>query len=375
MKKVWVRRWLAVAAVAAVVFLSRGLFRTVVRLINQSKEYNTKCFYSNIADADATHFLLPQAKETKYVIFDHVEWTPDRHYRTYSEEDIEPYIDTLQQAGYQLQRFEKTYNTEYYEYDSDTDSEVKVHKEHTSHVVVAALDGKYIYISPYCGGCSVYLYETQAAPEGGVFPEEALEIIRTPEKCVDPARVRYVPEEYPASPVQEVLFNPVDVTPEGMFEKTGAQVFMVLTYEKDELPDQRYYIVRYGCAYEWNGRSSAAFLDVTGDGNTELCLIDYGGDRSTEEGWVMYECFSAFPKPGKDGLPKEYTLFAGDPDFELDKDDFHIIHPFSRFGDPDDPCVVGMDQKQYELTFSLGQLVLKGKDRWKTIRSNKDIDK
>ena len=119
-----------------------------------------------------------------------------------------------------------------------------------------------VYMECFCG------HET---PSDGLSPEQARDII---------------------DPDSELL--PIDVSPQGLFENTGGQIFMLPIYSLDywrrnygiddvsdiDIPENRLYYECY--SYVSGGRAitldmpDLAFADIDGDGEREMLVLGYG---------------------------------------------------------------------------------------------------
>ncbi len=110
------------------------------------------------------------------------------------------------------------------------------------------------------------------APENGVTEDEAARML------------------YPEKSSSKLKLHPLDITPEGFYEKTGAQIFVAPTFSFDRydkmgqpemkmaenknyfdcvtlIKDGKSFTVDYDCI---------ASADIDGDGKGEICILNYG---------------------------------------------------------------------------------------------------
>jgi|GEM_PF-2841510 hypothetical protein len=142
---------------------------------------------------------------------------------------------------------------------------------------VAYTDGCVILVYEQSNGCYVFAYTKGQTPDGGYTPDKASEILSTHGLRQD-APVRGIPmrnvEDLWGFYTPNTDVKPMDVTPEGMYEATGAQVFVTLLNKSDSLT-RHFYIVYDGVAVEWQC-GTAAFTDADGDGKKEILTIGKG---------------------------------------------------------------------------------------------------
>lgn len=321
----------------AVFFLSIGL-RALLKSVNRGKAWNTVWEVEKVAKFDATQFVLPDAEpEERNLVMDApgVDFRGDPAVRWYPYEARKAYIAKLRQEGYYVQ-----------EYDAD---------------FVAHKDDKTIYMEYGWQQMHLHVYVDRPTPEGGCTPEEAEAILmsnlfkglggsfpKLQGKSESPVR----------STITRVPRLVVDVTPDGMFERTGAQIFLTFvspftsgTYQVQ----QKFFVVRYGYAYEWTGKSSLCFADVTGDGNTELCMI------------TKAETFAAYAKPMANSLPQEYILEPGAEEIPP-KYDVPVTSRSELRLDGDEVTVLGADDREYKMVVENGSLVLIDRENGRVIR-------
>ncbi len=110
------------------------------------------------------------------------------------------------------------------------------------------------------------------APENGVSEDEAVQIL------------------YPEKSSSKLELHPLDITPEGFYEKTGAQIFVAPTFSFDrydktghpemKMAENKHYFDRVTLIK--NGKSFTvdydciASADIDGDGKGEICFLNYG---------------------------------------------------------------------------------------------------
>ena len=142
---------------------------------------------------------------------------------------------------------------------------------------VAYTDGCVILVYEQSNGCYVFAYTKGQTPDGGYTPDKASEILSTHGLRQD-APIRGIPmrnvEDLWGFYTPNTDVKPMDVTPEGMYEATGAQVFVTLLNKSDSLT-RHFYIVYDGVAVEWQC-GTAAFTDADGDGKKEILTIGKG---------------------------------------------------------------------------------------------------
>ncbi|MBO4477929.1 MAG: hypothetical protein J5757_06330 [Lachnospiraceae bacterium] len=110
------------------------------------------------------------------------------------------------------------------------------------------------------GTFSFYWYrESPYAPENGMSPEEAAELLM-------PNR-----EKSPS----ESMLHPIDVTPEGFYERTGGQLFAVPEFTGYTWCNSFLYYVNGSKAFN-SSKERVAIADVNGDGKDEVLLLSNG---------------------------------------------------------------------------------------------------
>lgn len=191
----------------------------------------------------------------------------------------------------------------------------------------------------------LYAYEGKAVPEGGCSPEEAAKILYEDKygKALTGPSLSWLSYRTPGL---------TDVTPDGMFEKTGAQVFFNIdipfTSSGMVFANRRYYVVRYGHSHEWSEGSSLAFADLTGDGDPEMCIIEHNGSSAPADKFIVST------KPGSDGEKREYIRALFPHDYQSGDADFTGRPVFSV---KDGTLIVTRgDSREYELSVVDGEL-------------------
>lgn len=110
------------------------------------------------------------------------------------------------------------------------------------------------------GTFSFYWYrESPYAPENGMSPEEAAKLLM-------PNR-----EKSPS----ESMLHPIDVTPEGFYERTGGQLFAVPEFTGYTWCNSFLYYVNGSKAFN-SSKERVAIADVNGDGKDEVLLLSNG---------------------------------------------------------------------------------------------------
>ena len=110
------------------------------------------------------------------------------------------------------------------------------------------------------GGFWAYWYRGNAtAPENGISFEEAADLLMPGRKTTS----------------SYYFLHPVDVTPEGFYERTGGQLFIVPEVNSDVWFECVLYYVNGTKAY-CSTQESVAVYDVDDDGKDEVLLLSYG---------------------------------------------------------------------------------------------------
>ncbi|MBQ1848689.1 MAG: hypothetical protein II135_11855 [Clostridia bacterium] len=143
--------------------------------------------------------------------------------------------------------------------------------------------------------------------------------------------------------LSKVSLKPVDVTPEGFYERTGGQMFIAPVYSYDEYKewDQqdlmfddnesyelKLYFVRDGKAYrsDWQCVASA---DVDGDGEEEVCTLSFGPTSG-----LFTFIFTVADKSGNVYNTEYYNLSFAEKDGKL------VVHGESQSGEEHDFDIV-----------------------------------
>lgn len=223
-------------------------------------------------------------------------------------------------------------------------------------------DGVLIVLEIPASSARVYTYVSRETPDGGCTPAEAWNILQNSETRVDLFLLAAVDPENSCTP--NVAFDPIDVTPSGMYEQTQAQVFLTLLM-RDGILYRRFFIIRDGIAYEWEA-GNVAFGDINGDGETEICMIK-NGSRTSEadirtnwdstDGSDMSDndIFYVFEHPKEDGVPQITTMKLDSSDFpkvEIENSGVIWISHYSCYLDcaGTDVIVYGKDKyRKYKL--------------------------
>lgn len=110
------------------------------------------------------------------------------------------------------------------------------------------------------------------APENGVSEDEAVQIL------------------YPEKSSSKLELHPLDITPEGFYEKTGAQIFVAPTFSFDrydktghpemKMAENKHYfdcvtLIKDGKSFTVD-YDCIASADIDGDGKGEICILNYG---------------------------------------------------------------------------------------------------
>ena len=119
----------------------------------------------------------------------------------------------------------------------------------------------------------IWYARSEHAPKDGISEEQAAEIL-----CQE-------------GTLSKISLTPVDVTPEGFFERTGGQIFVLPVYSFDTFlkngeekamfdANENYnfdvYFIRDGKAFV-AGMECVACADFDNDGEDEVCTLSYGG--------------------------------------------------------------------------------------------------
>ena len=324
----------------AVYFLSIGL-RALLKSVNRGKAWNTVCEVDRIAQSDVTRAVLPdEDPEEPVVILDGwtLELPADPAGRCYPYDIWDTYGTKLRGAGYEVEEF---------------DRDLVAHKDDIT---------IYLQHDYYRDQMLLHVYVDRPTPEGGYTPDEVRAILANRNRCTgygDRFDLYFGNPSNTNRAVAVMRERPlVDVTPDGMFERTGAQIFTTFTVpftSGTHQVQQRFFVVRYGYAYEWKGRSDLCFADVTGDGNTELCMM------------TDLETFTAYPKTIGNGALQRYTLEVNDEDMPPQ----YTVPITSRSTmqlEGDEITAIGADGRRYKMVVENGSLVLIDRESGNVIR-------
>ncbi len=131
-----------------------------------------------------------------------------------------------------------------------------------------------VFLRYYDSDLEFYWYaESPDAPESGMTAAEAKKLI------------------YPEESRSQLDIQPIDVTPEGLYQRTGWQVFACPSYSFDIYPDAlhikenewydcRVFVVK-GDRYYYTDYENIAVGDIDGDGDDELMLLHSGPTSGT----------------------------------------------------------------------------------------------
>ncbi len=243
------------------------------------------------------------------------EYIVDSNCDFYDYKVMEKYRKTLEENGYtiiqgdpaDIEKYRRSHYKEYPEGYASLEYSIR----ETQGVYdgkqewAAYKDGMLIVVEIPFSVARVYTYVSCETPFGGYTPEKAMDILMNPETRVDLFPKANGGTKESCTP--NVIINPIDVTPNGMYERTQAQVFLTLLM-RDGILYRRFFILRDGIAYEWLA-GNVAFADINGDGETEICMIQRNiqTDESKLPVWGT-EKFYAFERPKEDGVPRIKTM-------------------------------------------------------------------
>ena len=179
----------------------------------------------------------------------------------------------------------------------------------------------------------LYWYaRSEYAPDGGMSEHEAAVLL-----C-------------PEHSLSKVPLTPVDITPEGFFERTGGQIFAVPVYsydiydtypedKKEDLMFEDNENYTYQTVFVWDNKpyytdyQCIASADIDNDGVEEICLLRFGGTSG-----VFSFVLEVVPRTGNtysDGFTTEYYYLSFS-----EKDGKLVVHGETYNGDQYDFDIV-----------------------------------
>ena len=332
------------AVVAGVVLTAFGVLTVVavkfiIRNKNRQDIWNTPYNFPGVATVTPYNFadyagtgvgklILPDEKPvSKNLVLDAPDY--DRWaYQTYDIAVLETYREKLREAGYKILQ--------------TTDGSWAAHR-----------NGVTVYARNVWAQARISFFARQGAPKSGCTPDQVMQILASKGHRVDCPEVRYDKGYSWEANTPDDAIDPIDITPSGMFEKTGAQLFVAFVADEQYGILDHYYVVRGGNAYEWDQHCLFVFGDATGDGKTELCMsgaICTNWEDSSS--YQTYECFSVYPRTENGEKAVVYDLQASDHDMLLN---WSMVHPLSDLDAYEEGVVVeGSNEKNYFLRVKSG---------------------
>ena len=340
-----IRAFVAGAILAVLGILAVAAVRFVIRNKNREDIWNTPYTFPGVAKVDPSNFaeyagpgvgklILPDEKTVQEnLVLDAIDceiWA----YQTYDIAVMETYREKLRGAGYRI-------------------------VQASDGSWVAYRNGVTVYARNVWGQARVSYFAPQTAPKSGCTADQAAEILTMPGHRVDRPEARCANGYSWEKNTPDTAIDPIDITPAGMFEKTGAQLFVAFGAQRYEPYNicARYYVIRGGNAYEWNLYCPFVFGDATGDGKTELCMSgSICAFWDDENSYTLSECFAVYPRTEYGEKAVVYDLQASDDDMYLV---WSMVHPVSVLDVRDDGVwVFGSNQRTYSLHVNAGPVRL-----------------